>query len=121
VCASPEIVAARRHAEGGWEVVCVRYGRLAGTCRTVPRADPRPEIEALRRSAEAVAGPGAVGGAALTQESELLLDWLESPGVRLVDLEGQWTCPVGGAGSRRESPLSTSPAAAPAPLTTTPA
>jgi DNA polymerase-3 subunit epsilon len=105
VCASPQIVAARRHAEGGWEVVCVRFGRLAGVCRTAPGQDPLPEIEAMRRSAEVVAGPGTVGGAALARESELVLDWLEGPGVRLVDLDGQWTCPVGGAASRRDRPL----------------
>jgi DNA polymerase-3 subunit epsilon len=119
VCACPEIVAARRHPEGGWEVVCVRYGRLAGACRTTPGTDPMPQIEALRSSAEAVPAPGAGGGAALAQESELVLDWLETPGTRLVDLEGQWTCPVGGAGSRRDRPLAGACAARADPLMTT--
>ncbi|HKJ12095.1 MAG TPA: DEDD exonuclease domain-containing protein [Ornithinimicrobium sp.] len=119
VCASPEIVAARRHPEGGWEVVCVRYGRLAGVCRTTPGRDPMPQIEALRRSAEAVPDPGAVGGAALPQESELILDWLETPGTRLVDVEGQWTCPVGGAASRTDSPLLGAPPVSREELTTT--
>src|SRR5690606_18254458 len=37
-----ELVAARRRDAGGWEVVCVRYGRLAGTTVTPPSADPMP-------------------------------------------------------------------------------
>ncbi|MGB7449931.1 MAG: DEDD exonuclease domain-containing protein [Ornithinimicrobium sp.] len=121
VCASAQIVAARRHDRGGWEVICVRFGRLAGTCRTVPGHDPLPEIDAMRSSAEVVAGPGTVGGSALPRESELVLDWLEGPGVRLVDLDGQWTCPVGGAGGYRDSPLREAVSAKADQLTTTPA
>ena len=35
--------------------------------------------------------------AATAEESERILRWLESPGVRLVEVEGEWTCPLGGA------------------------
>ncbi|GAA1179803.1 DEDD exonuclease domain-containing protein [Ornithinimicrobium humiphilum] len=91
-----ELVAARRRDTGGWEVVCVRYGRLAGTTVTPFGADPMPYIAALRETAEVVER-----GIALPEETELVLRWLESPGVRLVDLEGTWTCPVGGAGASR--------------------
>ena len=31
---TPEVVAARPGALGGWEVVCIRYGRFAGTTLT---------------------------------------------------------------------------------------
>jgi DNA polymerase III subunit epsilon len=99
-----ELVAARRADDGGWEVVCVRHGRLAGTTRTPRGADPMPGIEALRLSAEAVSAPeGGPAGpcAALPEETELVLRWLETPGTRLVDLDGEWTCPVDGAGSSR--------------------
>ena len=30
-----------------------------------------------------------------------MLSWLESEGTRLVTVEGEWTCPVGGAGASR--------------------
>ena len=30
-----------------------------------------------------------------------MLRWLEAPGTRLVTMEGEWTCPVGGAGAAR--------------------
>ena len=102
LAASPEVVAARRAAPGGWELVCVRYGRLAGSAVAPPGADPMPYVAALRQSAEVVApAPGPPAPAASPEETELVLRWLEAPGVRLVSLEGQWTCPVHGAGSAR--------------------
>ncbi len=96
-----ELVAARRSLLGGWEVVCVRHGRLAGST-TAPRgADPMPYIEALRASAEVVAAPVPPCPAATAEESEKVLRWLESPGVRIVEVDGAWTCPVGGAAAVR--------------------
>jgi DNA polymerase-3 subunit epsilon len=35
--------------------------------------------------------------AATAEETEKVLRWLESPGIRLVDVDGEWTCPVAGA------------------------
>ena len=96
LASSAELVAARRHDDGGWEVVCVRHGRLAGTTVTPPGADPMPHIEGLRQTAEVV-DPGT----ALPEETELVLRWLETPGTRLVELDGTWTCPVDGAGASR--------------------
>ena len=96
-----ELVAARRSLLGGWEVICVRHGRLAGST-TAPRgADPMPYIDALRASAEVVGPPVAPSTAATPEESEKILRWLESPGVRIVEVEGSWTCPVGGAAAVR--------------------
>ena len=56
-----------------------------------------PYIAALRASAEVVAPPVAPSTAATPEESEKILRWLEAPGVRIVDVDGAWTCPVGGA------------------------
>jgi DNA polymerase-3 subunit epsilon len=98
---SAEILAARRAPEGGWELVCVRYGRLAGTSVSPRGADPMPYVAALRASAEVVPPPAPPAPAATPEETEKVLRWLESPGVRIVDLDGQWTCPVGGAGAAR--------------------
>ena len=36
-------------------------------------------------------------GFATAEETERILRWLESPGIRLVEVDGEWTCPVGGA------------------------
>ena len=36
LAATPELVAARRGGAGGWELVLVRHGRLAGTAVSPP-------------------------------------------------------------------------------------
>ena len=96
-----ELVAARRATLGGWELVCVRHGRLAGTSLSPRGADPMPYVAALRASAEVVSAPPPPATAATPEETEKVLRWLEQPGVRIVDLEGTWACPVGGAGAVR--------------------
>jgi len=124
LAASPEVVAARRSAAGGWEVVCVRFGRLAGTTTSPRGADPMPYIAALTASAEIVAPGTGPLPAATPEETEKVLRWLEAPGVRIVSLEGEWTCPVHGAGAARArlEPLAAAPRDAvgfdePAPVT----
>jgi len=102
VTRAPELIAARRGELGGWELICVRHGRLSGTSVSPRGADPMPYVAALRETAEVVAAPeSSAAPAALPEETELVLRWLESPGVRLVDLQGEWTCPVDGAGASR--------------------
>ncbi|WP_392425873.1 DEDD exonuclease domain-containing protein [Barrientosiimonas humi] len=102
LAASPELVGARWRAEGGWEIVCVRYGRLAGTAVAARGTDPMLTVEAVRASAEVVAPPTGPVPAALPEETEKILRWLETPGTRLVSLDGEWTCPVNGAGRSRD-------------------
>jgi len=103
LASSRELLAARRSERGGWELVCVRYGRLAGASVSPPGADPMVYVESLRATAEVVAAPVAPAPAATPEEAEILLRWLESPGVRIVELDGSWSCPVGGAGAVRAS------------------
>lgn len=95
--AADEIVAAKRRDIGGWEVVDVRAGRLARTVLTPPGEDPVPYISAMRAAADADPLPPPHSSAALTEEAEILHEWLVQDGVRLVDLVGSWTCPVHGA------------------------
>lgn len=101
LAASPELVAALRTTAGGWELVLVRHGRLAGTTVSPPGADPRPYVEALQAGGERVARPPAPLPAAHPEETEQVLRWLEQPNVRLVHLEGEWSCPVDGAARDR--------------------
>ena len=91
------LVAARRSPTGGWELICVRYGRLAGASASPRGVDPMPHVAALVVSAEVVAPPQGSVTAALHEESEVVLQWLESPGVRLVEIEGQWSLPIASA------------------------
>ncbi len=107
---SAEIVAARPAPQGGWEVICVRFGRLAGTTVSPRGANPAPYISALAASAENVSPSPGPAPSASAEETEKILRWLESTGVRLVSIEGQWSCPVHGAGAAHAS-LDPDPAA----------
>jgi DNA polymerase-3 subunit epsilon len=97
----PEVVATRRedtgHQAGRWAVHVVRHGRLAAAGLIPPGADAHAYVASLTAASETVTGgPGPVP-AATAEETERVLDWLEQPGVRLVSVDGEWVCPVGGA------------------------
>ncbi|MEP7035742.1 MAG: DEDD exonuclease domain-containing protein [Dermatophilaceae bacterium] len=100
---SAEIVAARAAPEGGWEIISARFGRLAGTTLVPRGADPTPYIEAMVASAENVNRSPGPAPSASPEETEKILRWLESAGVRIVSIDGQWACPVYGAGAARAS------------------
>ncbi len=92
-----EIVAARREDDGRWAVHVVRHGRLAAAGVIPAGGDAHGFVDGLRLAADTVrAAPGPVP-AATAEESLRILRWLESPGVRLVGVEGEWSCPVGGS------------------------
>lgn len=92
-----ELVAARREEDGRWAVHVVRHGRLCAAGVIPPGAHAGEYTAALRAGAETVApGPGPAP-AASAEESERVLHWLEKPGIRLVHVEGEWTCPIRGA------------------------
>ncbi|REF34891.1 DEDD exonuclease domain-containing protein [Thermasporomyces composti] len=96
----PEVVAARRLPDGGWEAHVIRYGRLAGAGVVPPGSPARAGIAVITASAETVEPPPPPRPAATAEETERILAWLEQPGVRLVELSGEWSCPVAGAESR---------------------
>ncbi|HYJ69987.1 MAG TPA: DEDD exonuclease domain-containing protein [Nocardioidaceae bacterium] len=93
-----ELVAARRLDNGRWEMHVIRHGRLAAAGVLRPGDSGRQFAAGLVASAETVTpGPGPTP-AATASETECVLRWLETPGIRLVDIDGTWTCPIGGAG-----------------------
>jgi DNA polymerase-3 subunit epsilon len=96
-----EVVAARRREGGGWEIVLVRHGRLAGTSVAPRGADPWPYVHALQATAEVVGPPVLPAPAGTAEEAERVLHWLETPGTRLVEVDGTWACPLHGAGGER--------------------
>ncbi len=95
----PQIVAAKRLDAGGWEIHVIRHGRLAAAGRTLPGEPPMPVIDTLMSSAETVTPPVPPTPAGTVEEAELILRWLDQPGVRLVEVDGEWSCPVTGAAS----------------------
>jgi DNA polymerase III subunit epsilon len=58
-------------------------------------------VRNLCATAEAVEAPVHPSPAATPEETEIVLRWLEAPGVRIVEMDGSWSCPVGGAGGVR--------------------
>jgi DNA polymerase-3 subunit epsilon len=95
-----QLVAARRVVEGGWDVVVVRYGRLAAAGRSPRGRHPAPLIESLLSTAETVPAPPPPLPAGSSEEAGLLLRWLEQPGTRLVSLSSPWSLPVGAASAQ---------------------
>jgi DNA polymerase-3 subunit epsilon len=92
-----ELVAARPDGDGGWELTVVRFGRLAAAGVAPRGMAPWPVVEALRATADVV-DPEHL---ALAEETERILDWLETPGTRLVDASDPWAMPAYGAGRLR--------------------
>ncbi|MEO3747408.1 DEDD exonuclease domain-containing protein [Plantactinospora sp. B5E13] len=92
-----ELAAARRTADGGWEIAVVRHGRLAGAATAAPGAPPRPLLDLVRATAETVLpGHGPIPNAS-AEESERILSWLERPDTRLVETSTGWSSPARGA------------------------
>ena len=92
-----EVVAGRREDDGRWAVHVIRYGRLAGAGVIPGGTDAHQFVTELAASAETVGtAPGPVP-AATAEETERVLRWLESPGIRLIEVDGEWTCPLAGA------------------------
>lgn len=100
-----ELVAARKDS-GRWEVHVIRQGRLAAAGVIPAGVDAAAWVVELRRDAETVLGSGGPAPAASVEESERLLRWLESEGVRLVHVDGEWSCGVASALKHRELPIS---------------
>ncbi|WP_274993943.1 DEDD exonuclease domain-containing protein [Promicromonospora iranensis] len=109
LAACAELVAARPSGigdapgkPGGWEIVVIKHGRLAATGVSGPGVNPLPLVSALRTTAEHVEPPVPPSPAAHPEETDLLIAWLDSPGVRLVHLSDTWACPVRAAGAHAE-------------------
>lgn len=90
-----EIVAALADS-GGWQIHVVRHGRLAAAVR----ARTGDAVVSVARAAVEVAetvAPGVAGlPAASIEETEHIASWLETPGVRLLDIRGDWAWPLHG-------------------------
>ncbi|MCA0253453.1 MAG: DEDD exonuclease domain-containing protein [Actinobacteria bacterium] len=98
-----QIVAARRVDQRGaggrpsgtaWQIHVIRHGRLAAAAIAHPGDVPQQVARDAVRSAETVLpGPGPAAPA-LVEETERIAAWLEQPGVRLIEIEGDWVWPL---------------------------
>ena len=85
-----ELVAARPAAAGAWDLAVIRRGRLVCAGELPRGAASAPVVSALRAAAER---PPTGEAAAVVEETECLLRWLEQPGARLVSVAGTWSLP----------------------------
>ncbi len=91
-----ELVAAGPDGSGGWELVVIRYGRLASAGVARRGVPPMPVVAALAVSAETVIPePGPLHGAP-HEETALLYRWLTTPGVRIVCATSGFSLPLNG-------------------------
>lgn len=74
--------------------------------------DPRPAIEALLATAEDVTPPLLPAASGHPEETDIVLGWLEEPGVRLVEMDEGWACPVRGAEAYRDTAVTAAAVAA---------
>jgi DNA polymerase-3 subunit epsilon len=95
LCAVDELVAARPGSAGGWELAVVQRGGLVATTVAPRGHDPYPHVRAARLSVESAAMT------VTSEESEIVLRWLERPGTRLVAVSHAWCSPARGAGRLR--------------------
>ncbi len=97
--AVPELVAAAPHPDG-WEIHAFRHGRLAAAGVMPHGIHPVGWVDALLATAETVdPGFGPVP-AATHEETELLLRWLATPGLRVV--RGAWQSSLAGSARHLE-------------------
>ncbi len=89
----PQLVAAQWDGQG-WQIHVVRHGRLAAAARALPGEVPQAVAREAVSRAETVLAP--VGGwpAGSVEECERIAAWLETPGVRLMEVDGEWSWPI---------------------------
>jgi DNA polymerase-3 subunit epsilon len=98
----PHLIAALPIAPSQWEFIVVRHGKLAGTARGTA-TNYKEVIESLKLTSDIVADNGEILPASHHEEVEVLLRYLNQDGIRLVDVEGEWSLPVFGSGAARDN------------------
>ena len=96
----PHLISALPIAPQEWEFVVIRHGRLCGTARGKTQ-NYKEVIESLRLTADVVTDNGEILPASQHEEVEVLLRYLNQEGIRLVDIEGEWSMPTHGSGFAR--------------------
>ena len=98
----PHLIAALPSSPQQWEFVVIRYGRLAGSAHG-NSSNYRDVIESLILTADVVVDNGEILPASHHEEVEVLLRYLSHDGIRLVDIQGEWSMPTFGSGAAREN------------------
>lgn len=100
----PQIVTALKFTDSNkWEFLVIRYGRLVGSALSVTGISLAQTIESLTLSSEVVTPADSVLPASTYEEVELLLNYLDTPGLRLVEVIGEWKLPIFGSANARSA------------------
>ena len=97
---SPEMVATRRTMTAAGSVHVVRHGRLVAAGVTPVGADAHAYVDAAARQRRDRAHRLRSGAGRDRRRDGVRAALVGASGVRLVDVEGEWTCPVAGAASK---------------------
>ncbi len=97
-----QIVAARRvdrtvpgrPPAPAWQIHVIRHGRLANAAVAHPGEIPQRVARDAVATAETVLPGLGPSAPALVEETERIAAWLEQPGVRLIEIEGDWMWPA---------------------------
>lgn len=95
-----EVVAAL-HVDQRWQVHVIRHGCLAGAVNSSPGCSLQEAADAAIGTAAAVDPPQGPGSAGLPEETDLLLRWLNEPGIRLLRVHKPWSIPLHSVGAFR--------------------
>ena len=91
-----EIVAAK-FCHDGWDIHVIRYGRLAASAHARAGEVPQRVARDAVAAAETVLAPPSPQSAALVEETTRIAAWLETPGIRLIEISGEWSWPLHGS------------------------
>ena len=94
----PELIVAKPIGEY-WEFASIKYGRLAATNVSNSTTSVNNALSALELLAEKVENSGFLQQVNY-EEVELILNYLESDGIRLVKVEGEYSFPIFGPTSQ---------------------
>ena len=72
----------------------IRHAGLAAAALARPGDVPQEVARHAIAVAQAVPTPVGPAPAGLVEEAERIAAWLERPGVRLIDIEGEWSWPL---------------------------
>ena len=92
IAACRQLVAASPVA-GGWDIHVIRYGKLAAARFARTPVVSSVAVEAVDEAETVVAPPAGIP-AGSWEEAERVASWLEAPGVRLLETDGDWAWPV---------------------------
>ncbi len=88
------VAAAPGSMPGAWQIHVIRHGQLAGAATSRPGVPAQVTAREMVAAAETVTAPASGLPACSIEEAERVAAWLETPGVRIIDIDGEWAWPI---------------------------